>query len=200
MQTHRLRHLASLRVVAARTSVVLVPWRLEQAVRLRLKRILAGAMPPAALAVCAIALAGCGSSAKPSSSASAGTQALTFANCMRSNGLTKYPDPSSNGHPQPLNQIDPNSPTFLRAYTACRKYVPNGGSGPPAPTATQARAALAFAQCMRNHGLPQFPDPLTTYGPGFTLGEGKYFPNISTTELQSPAFTHAAKTCGVKLP
>jgi hypothetical protein len=53
---------------------------------------------------------------------------------------------------------------------------------------------------MRAHRISNFPDPLTTYGPGFTLGRGEYFPNISTSELQSPAFTHAAKACGVQLP
>jgi len=36
---------------------------------------------------------------------------------------------------------------------------------------------------MRKHGFPQFPDPLTTYGPGFTLGREEYFPDISTTEF-----------------
>jgi hypothetical protein len=46
--------------------------------------------------------------------------------------------------------------------------------------------------------VPEFPDPLTTYGPGFTLGRGEYFPPISTNELQSPTFTQAAKACGVQ--
>jgi hypothetical protein len=165
------------------------------------------------LVVVAVSLAGCGGSpsngvaslgstptTSPSSAAqTTGANALRFANCMRSNGITNYPDPSNNGRPQSLSHMDLNSPTFLRAYQACRKYAANGGVGPPAPTAAQLRAALAFAQCMRKHGFPQFPDPLTTYGPGFTLGRGEYFPDISTTD-QSPAFTQAAKACGVQLP
>jgi len=54
---------------------------------------------------------------------------------------------------------------------------------------------------MRKHGFPQFPDPLTTYGPGLTLGKGEYFPLDSTTDFQtpSPAFRQAATTCGVQL-
>lgn len=119
---------------------------------------------------------------------------------MRSNDVKNYPDPSSSGRPQSLNQIDPNSPTFKTAYEACRKYLTSGGAGPPAPSAAQLRFALAFARCVRKHGFPQFPDPLTTYGPGFTLGRGEYFPPISTNELQSSAFTQAAKACGVQLP
>jgi len=131
--------------------------------------------------------------------------ALRFANCMRSNGVANYPDPSNSGRPQSLNQVNPNSPTFLGAYTACRKYAPIGErGGPPPPSAAQLRFALAFAQCMRTHGFPQFPDPLATAPdqPNFTLGRGMYFPINSTTDWQTPpaAFRRAAKACGVQLP
>lgn len=172
------------------------------------------------LVVTAVSLAACGGSPSngaasrgsttTTSSSSAAAQgpaasALRFANCMRSNGVTNYPDPSSNGRPQTNNQIDANSPTFLRAYKACQKYTPIGeGGGPPAPTAAQLRFALAFAQCMRTHGFPQFPDPLATAPdqPNFTLGRGMYFPLNSTTDWQTPpvAFRRAAKACGVQLP
>ncbi len=121
---------------------------------------------------------------------------------MRSNGMTNYPDPTGNGRSRSLNQINPNSLTFQTAYTACRKDLTSGQVGPPAPTAAQLRFALVFARCMRTHELPQFPDPLTTYGPGLTLGKGEYFPLNSATDFQSPspAFRRAAKACGVQLP
>ena len=65
-------------------------------------------------------------------------------------------------------------------------------------------SALAFAQCIRTHGFPQFPDPIATaQDPGqgyFTLGRGMYFPQNSPTEFGSAAFVHAAKACGVQLP
>ena len=127
--------------------------------------------------------------------------ALAFSRCMRSNGVTNYPDPSSNARPLSLNHIDPNSPTFRRAYEACREYAPNGGVGPPAPSVAQLRFALAFAQCVRKRGFPQFPDPLTMYvlKPTFTLGQGMYFPVNGTYQVASPAFMHAARACGVQL-
>ncbi|MFZ0383837.1 MAG: hypothetical protein WCD11_34640 [Solirubrobacteraceae bacterium] len=159
-------------------------------------------MPPAlllaALAVCAIALAACGSSSKPSSSSSAGTQAVKYADCMRASGAPNFPDPGSNGA-----LPNPASPAFRAAEKACAKLQPVGLhlTGPAAPTATELRSARAFARCMRAHGFRQFPDPLTNYGPGFTLGRGEYFPNIGNgTEIQSPAFLQAAKACGVQLP
>ena len=154
----------------------------------------------ASLAVCAIALAACGSASKPSRSGSADTQALQYASCMHSNGITNYPDPTNNGQPQSLNGIDPSAPAVQRAYNACRKHAPNGEAGPPAPSAAGLRRALAFARCMRKHGFSNFPDPLTTYGPGFTLGQGEYFPSTGATEFQSQASAHAAYACGVQLP
>jgi hypothetical protein len=71
---------------------------------------------------------------------------------------------------------------------------------PPRRRAAQLRAALAFAQCMRAHGLSQFPDPLTTYGSGFTPGRRVHFPAISPTEVQSPALRQAAKARGLQVP
>jgi len=172
----------------------------------------------AALGVIAVSLTACGGSpsngvaglgSTTTTSASSAAQtplaaALKYANCMRSNGVTNYPDPSISGRPRSLNQIDPNSPAFLRAYTACRKDAPKGGIGPPAPTVAQLRFALAFAQCMHKHGFPQFPEPLATAPDPdqteFTLGQGMYFPTHGSIGVGSPAFTQAAKACGVQLP
>ena len=53
------------------------------------------------------------------------------------------------------------SPAFASAETACQHLLPSGGA--PSQTATQRRAqlvaGLAFARCMRSHGIPSFPDP-----------------------------------------
>ena len=97
------------------------------------------------LVVVAVSLAACGGSPSngvanlgstattslSSAAQNAAADAVRYANCMRSNGVTDFPDPSSNGRPQSLNQIDPNSATFQTAYTACRKYAANGQGGPP---------------------------------------------------------------------
>ena len=157
--------------------------------------------------------AGCGGSSGVARDSSAPTtstttktgrvaSAVAFAQCMRANGETKYPDPTSSGRTESLSQIDPTSAAFLKAYAACRKDAPSGQAGPPAPTAAELRAALVFARCMRTHGFPQFPDPLTAYGPGLTLGQGEYFPLNSTTDFQSPspALRRAATACGLQLP
>jgi hypothetical protein len=128
------------------------------------------------------------------------TQGVNFAQCMRSNGVPGLRDPSVQEGPLSISRIDPSSPAFLATYKACQKYATSGRVGPPAPTAAQLRAAVEFSRCMRAHRFPRFPDPLATYGTGLTLARGEYFPPISTSELQSPAFRQGAKSCGVVLP
>ena len=176
----------------------------------------AASFPVVALVVVAVSLAACGgapskgvaglgstTTASPRAAQAPAAGAVRFATCMRRNGVTDYPDPSGSGRPQSLSRVDPSSPVFLRAYEACQKYAPLGeGGGPPPPTAAELRFALAFARCVRAHGFPQFPDPLTTYPdqPEFTLGRGMYFLINGTYQVQSPSFMHAAKACGIQLP
>ena len=62
-----------------------------------------------------------------------------------------------------------------------------GGSG-GGGTGTQAgyNGALRFAQCMRAHGVPNFPDP-SAGGGGLSIGPG--------LNPQSPSFQGAQKAC-----
>jgi hypothetical protein len=58
----------------------------------------------------------------------------TLAGCMRSHGVSKFPDPSSDGSLliTPSSGIDPNSPLFQKAQKDCAQYFP-GGPPPPLP-------------------------------------------------------------------
>ena len=158
------------------------------------------------------ALAGCGSTGAPSGTvtnagspaAKSPDEALHFAQCMRAHGVSSFPDPSGGGI-----RVTPSilqSPAFKPAQNACKHYLPNGGQ-PPVTAPGSRAAALAFARCMRTHGLPDFPDPLTSppssppagaaviielHGMAFELGSG--------LDPRSPAFQHAASACGIGLP
>jgi hypothetical protein len=97
----------------------------------------------------------------PAASA-AQTDALAFSGCMRSHGVSRFPDPSSSGAiPKvALQQLGVSVTRFQAAQRACEHLLPNGGSGPSAAQLRQARAqALTFAECIRSHGVPSFPDP-----------------------------------------
>jgi len=59
---------------------------------------------------------------------------LEFSACMRSHGLTTFPDPQFSGGGvrlsiNPSSGLDPNSPLFQHAQTACQKYLPGRGKG-----------------------------------------------------------------------
>jgi hypothetical protein len=56
---------------------------------------------------------------------------IKFANCMRSHGVTNFPEPNSSGQEiiSGSGGVDPNSPTYQSAMTACKSLLPNGGSG-----------------------------------------------------------------------
>jgi hypothetical protein len=145
----------------------------------------------------AVALAGCGGTG-PSSAAASGApnpaahaEFLKFSQCMRSHGVPNFPDPSAGGgiRLDSSSGLDPRSPSFQSAQQTCRKLLPGGGPPRDVPAA-QRREMLANAECMRKHGVPNFPDPTFPKGGGVGVGLP---PGISP---QSPAFQAAAKACG----
>jgi hypothetical protein len=100
------------------------------------------------------------SSSPPAASAQQNGQ-LGFARCMRSHGVPNYPDPSRSGLvKESLQQLGVSSSRFQSASSDCNHLLPNGGSGPTPTQVQQVKAqGRRFAQCVRSHGVPTFPDP-----------------------------------------
>jgi hypothetical protein len=133
--------------------------------------------------------------------------ALAYAECMRSHGVPEFPDPNANGTIQLGSGVDPSSPTFASAQAHCQKLLPGGGipGTSTSPTSAALAQMLKVAQCMRDHGISQFPDPTTkipSKSPGVDSGGGVVsdrdgvilvFPG--TLDTQSPQFIHAAAVC-----
>lgn len=160
------------------------------------------------LAVAALLLAGCGSSGgktpttgdsgKPKSFQSFAAAAFKYAECMRSHGVSGFPNPQivnkpgEHGIRQALPQSASEAPQFKTAQSACKGYLPAAGGAGAASAAEQHRRAqtmLAFARCLRSHGVQGFPDPnaqgqltLTTI-------------RAAGVDLQAPTFLTAAKAC-----
>jgi hypothetical protein len=86
--------------------------------------------------------------------------ALAYARCMRSHGVQSFPDPNSEGEitldATPENGLDFNNPRMKAAMEACKELEPVLSEG---DRKTQYAGALKFAKCMRENGLPDFPDP-----------------------------------------
>lgn len=86
---------------------------------------------------------------------------VAFAQCMRTHGVPDFPEPSEGKlvfRGGGKNGLDPNSPQFQTAMKACHSLVPAPKLSPQQTAAMQAHA-LKFSQCMRAHGVPNFPDP-----------------------------------------
>jgi hypothetical protein len=160
--------------------------------------------PLAAFAMLAVIVAGCGSgSAAPGSGSAAGTsgsnstreKAVKFAECMRNNGVSGFPDPNASGEltidaVANGSSVDTNSAAFTQAMSACKDLEPPGFTGSKV-TPQQRTVRLEFAQCIRENGVPDFPDP-TANGP---LVDTNRIPSAATAAGMS-ALNAAMHKCG----
>jgi hypothetical protein len=74
--------------------------------------------------------------------AAANAEALKYATCMRSNGVPNFPDPNGQGVIQindATGDLDPNSPQFEKAATACKRL--ENGFGVASSVASQSSGA-----------------------------------------------------------
>ena len=166
----------------------------------------------AALAAVAVINAGCGGSHSSSganaaaSSAGSGSsggnrttitreKAVRFAECMRANGVSAFPDPDASGQltidgVANGSSVDTSSAAFEKAISACKRLEPLGFTGTKV-TPRQRTARLAFARCVRQSGVPDFPDP-TPNGP---LVDTNRIPSSSTAGGMS-TLNAATQKCG----
>jgi hypothetical protein len=113
---------------------------------------------------------------------------------MRSHGLPDFPDPDSSGGFSLPQNIDPNSPSYQAAQDACEAYAASGMHLTPAREQQIEAAGLRFAQCMRSHGVPDYPDPTFNFnGGGVSESEGT--PKGSGLDPRSATFQAAQQTC-----
>jgi len=151
----------------------------------------------AAIAAAAV-IAAVGSSASGSAGAPTHAQieqgqqdAVRFAQCMRSHGVPNFPDPTSPQQFKLYIASSDGSPAFQSAQTVCQRVLPGGGPPSQSPAQRQAQtvAGLAFARCLRNHGIPNFPDPSSS---GQITHEMLANAGI---DPRQPAVLHAANAC-----
>jgi hypothetical protein len=132
--------------------------------------------PLAALALIAMValISGCGASAPAETGTGSGggnnntganaQKAVKFAECMRSNGVSKFPDLGASGKLTidaiaNGSSLDPSTPAFKQAISACKNLEPAGFMGSKR-SSQQQDAALKFARCIRENGVKDFPDPV----------------------------------------
>ncbi len=83
---------------------------------------------------------------------------LKYAQCMREQGVD-MPDPQMDGGG--ISMMIPQGTDKAKVDAAnelCKQHLPNGGQPMKADPEMQEKMRK-FAQCMRDNGLPDFPDP-----------------------------------------
>jgi hypothetical protein len=83
-------------------------------------------------------------------------------------------------------------PVVALAAIGCAMALSACGSSASSSTASGGSAPIKFANCMRSHGVPNFPDP--------SAGGGIQINSSSGIDPQSPAFQDAQKACSSLLP
>jgi hypothetical protein len=156
-----------------------------------------------AIGLLAMAAAGCSQpnkdgvatangTASPSTSATSTVdekqRALQFAQCMRDNGVPNWADPKfSDGGGVSIDAPEGADPAKVdAAMKKCKEFLPNGGE-PQKLDPARLEQLRKYAQCMRDHGIANFPDPTEN---GFQING-----NTSGLDPASPAFQAADKEC-----
>lgn len=169
------------------------------------RRIRGGLTAALAAAAAALLVAGCGSSNSPTTATTARSSGpqksisaiYRFAACMRSHGVPNFPDPKVTQRPgggsvaQAVPSQAVGTPAFNTAQKACQGILP-----PPQSQAQQARqerehgqVLLAFARCLRTHGVPKFPDPNSQGGLSIQMVQA------AGVDLHAPVVLTAARAC-----
>jgi hypothetical protein len=130
-----------------------------------------------AAAVTALAAACTAGSAPAAASPPTYAQELALAQCMRGHGVPNFPDPSSSGGYSLSSNgslagnggsVSIDGSQVQAAYGDCRHLLPGGPSIAQLEQDVQQAQQrqeqvlpemLKFSQCVRGHGVPNFPDP-----------------------------------------
>jgi hypothetical protein len=148
-----------------------------------------------ALLVAATWLMACGASSSDDTAPAAGQapaadQARKYAQCIRDKGVPDFPDPDAQGNFTGAGHEQQDNPKLQAAMQACRALAPGGEHEQNVGTPAFVKQARKFAQCVRDNGVPDFPDP----GPDGT------FRGASHEQQGDPKLQAAMQSCQSKLP
>jgi hypothetical protein len=115
---------------------------------------------------------------------------------MRSDGVTDFPDPGSNGQFGTISAQLEDRPQFGTGFNACKHLLPGGGVSKF--SRQDLAQQLKFAECMHAHGVPTYPEP----GPPNANPYSVLAPNTAVNALKvagvnpnSPQVQAAVQAC-----
>lgn len=152
-----------------------------------------------------------GSGGSPNASAASGSPTsgsgssplVAFSQCVRSRGVPDFPDPpagASNAKFPGAQQLGVGSSQLSAAESACEHLLPAGVDDqfPAAEVPVLLSGMRQFSQCMRSHGVPDWPDPSTDSEgrPVFDLSDHGF----SRQQAHSSQLEAKMNECGHVLP
>jgi hypothetical protein len=131
------------------------------------------------------------SSGAPGAGASAAADGpdrdLQYSQCMRDQGLTWFPDRGADGG-LAVSVPEGQQARFEKAEEACQEFAPGANrSGGPISDEDLNRLRQ-MAQCIRDHGFPNWPDPDAN-------GSTEVDSNAVGANPDDPAFQKAMQQC-----
>jgi hypothetical protein len=143
--------------------------------------------------ILAAALAGCsaagGTTSAATSSSTPDDETMAIVNCYRAHGDPSFPDPVYDPSDGRWHfAVSPGSAPDS-TQRACQHLFPTDNSSPPVPQA-QFQALVRLAQCIRQHGVPAWPDPDP---------DGSY-PLPPSLQTKTPASEDALRACQQYVP
>lgn len=131
-----------------------------------------------------------GSGASPTPSANPEQVYTQLARCLRAHGGTE-PDPTFDDQGMP-HWAQPPKQQPAAAQQACQSILQQVTQNQPHLSASQIQQMQTFSRCMRDHGVPSFPDPDPQTGvPNYQQA------GISQTD---PSVQQAYQQCRSQLP
>jgi hypothetical protein len=108
-----------------------------------------------------------------------------FSKCMRDQGMDWFPDMAS-ADQKVTAPDDVDDSKIKAAVEACKEWAPPAASSTGPRAGPGREVGLKYAQCMRENGIPDFPDP--NADGNFNLGP----------DGDSPKYEAAGKICRSK--
>lgn len=166
-------------------------------------RIMRAMTAPALLAcgamlAASVVLAACGSGSggSPAGSAAtaqgAGTPDASIeaqVQCYRTHGDPSFPDPVYDPHDGRWHFAVSPGTAPLSTQRACQHLFPAANASPPVPQA-QFQQLVRLAECLRHHGVPNWPDP----------DPDGSFPLPPSLQKKTPAWAAASTACQRYIP
>jgi hypothetical protein len=121
-----------------------------------------------------------------------GSQIQHYSDCLRGNGVTLLDQPTDEGMPQ-IDKERTNIGVVNTAEEKCRQYLPSAvNTAGPDPQAIEAQRRLA--ECLRAHGVPDYPDPDPA------TGDARVSDELAGRLKTDPTLASALRSCQQQVP